>query len=403
MSRPLRVLSLYEGFFAGGARILHSDLVAGLHATGRQEHAILSIASSAGRESTVQSIDDDPRYRRLVAAGVEVTALGRVAAAHPPERASYTEDELWLAAAAVRSADVVLSLKEQPVGLLLALRDHGLLPDVPVAVSLHRSDPLHSGPALGWLVEATATGLVSATVSCAESTSDAYARAGATAGSRHVIANGIDTERFRPGAREDDLATRRRLGIPTDAHVVVFAARFDAMKDPGLFLRTVARHSADRPGCHYVLCGAGMTWDNEAFASLARDSGVEQSPHAHAMGIVEDMPSLYRIADIVSLTSAFGEASPLCLIEGAACGATPVTTDVGDAAARVAGIGVVTSHDAADIASTWTDVLERRVEFRAAALAARPCFGRDRMIEDYRTVLEDLVAARSVESVALAG
>lgn len=403
MSRPIRVLSLYEGFFAGGARILHSDLVTGLHASRRQEHVVLSIASAAGRESTVQSIEDDPRYRRLVSAGVAVTALGRMAGVHPPERTSFTEDELRIAADVVRSVDVVLSLKEQPVGLLLALRDRGLMPDVPVAACLHRSDPLHSGPALGWLVEAAATGLVTATVSCAESTSEAYARAGVTAESRFVIANGIDTERFRPGPAAEDLAARERLGIPADAPVVVFAARFDAMKDPGLFLRAVAAHTARRPDCHYVLCGAGMTWDNEAFAALARESGVEPSTRVHPLGIVDDMPALYRIADIVSLTSAFGEASPLCLIEGAACGATPVTTDVGDAAARIAGIGVVTSHDAAEIASAWCDVLEHRRELRSAALAARSRFGRDRMIDDYRTAVEDLVVARSSVGVALAG
>lgn len=403
MSRPVRVLSLYEGFFAGGARILHSDLVAGLHGSGGQEHSVLSIASSAGREGTVQSIEDDLRYQRLVAAGVSVTALGRVAGAHPPERTSFTEEELRLAAEAVRSADVVLSLKEQPVGLLLALRDRGLLPDVPVAVCLHRSDPLHSGPALGWLVEAAATGLVTATVSCAESTSEAYARAGVTAALRSVVANGIDTDRFRPGAAADDEATRRRLGIPDGAPVVVFAARFDAMKDPGLFLRAAALHAAVRPDTHFVLCGAGMTWENEAFAALARESGVAPSPRVHAVGIVDDMPAVYRIADIVALTSAFGEASPLCLVEGAACGATPVTTDVGDAASRVQGIGVVTSHAAADIAAAWSDVLGRRAGLREAALAARPRFGRDRMIEDYRTVVSDVLAAGRIGEVALAG
>lgn len=403
MSRPIRVLSLYEGFFAGGARILHSDLVAGLHASGRQEHAVLSIASAAMRESTVQSMDEDPRYRRLVSAGVGMTTLGRMAGVHPPERASFTDAELRIAADAVRSADVVLSLKEQPIGLLLALRDRDMMPDVPVAACLHRSDPLHSGPALGWLVEGAATGLVTATVSCAASTSDAYARVGVAAGNRSVIANGIDTARFRPGNIEEDRLTRERLGIPAGAPVVVYAARFDAMKDPGLFLRAVAAHAVRRPDCHYVLCGAGMTWDNEAFAALARESSVVPSARVHPMGIVDDMPALYRIADIVALTSAFGEASPLCLIEGAACGATPVTTDVGDAAARVEGIGVVTSHDASDIASSWCDVLGRRGELRAAALAARGRFGRERMIDGYRMVVEDLASARTAEDVSLAG
>ncbi|RWZ50915.1 glycosyltransferase [Labedella phragmitis] len=400
MTRPLRVLSLYEGFFAGGARILHSDVVAGLHGTGGHEHSVLSIASAAEREGTIQRMEDDLRYRRLSERGVAIEALGRVAGAQAPERSSFTDDELRIASAAVANADVVLSLKEQPIGVLLALADRGLMPDVPVAACLHRSDPLHSGPALGWLVEATATGLVTATVSCAESTSEAYARAGVSAGSRYVIDNGIDTQRFRPGTPDEVAETRALLGIEAGAPVVVFAARFDAMKDPGLFLRVVAEHSARRPDAHYVLCGAGMTWDNAAFRSLAAESGVVASRRVHALGIRDDMPSLYRIADIVALTSAFGEASPLCLVEGAACGATPVTTDVGDAARRVAGIGVVTSHDEREIASAWDDVFARRSDLRQAAVAAGPGFGRDRMVEDYRGVVEDLSAVALPTAIA---
>lgn len=403
MTRPLRVLSLYEGFFAGGARILHSDVVAGLHESRDQEHAVLAIASSAGREGTVQHMEDDPRYRRLASAGVGISTLGRVAGVQPPERSSFTDEELRIASEIVGRADVVLSLKEQPIGLVLALQDHGLMPDVPVAACLHRSDPLHSGQALGWLVEATATGLVTATVSCAESTSEAYSRAGVGASSRYVIDNGIDTERFRPGSAEQTTATRARVGIPDGAPVVMFAARFDAMKDPGLFLRTVALHSARRPEAHYVLCGAGMTWDNEAFRALATESGVLPSSRVHALGIRDDMPSLFQVADIVALTSAFGEASPLCLVEGAACGATPVTTDVGDAARRIAGIGVVTTHDETDIAAAWDAVLSRRPQLRDAALAARERFGRDRMVEDYRSVVDDLVASAVALPEAIAG
>jgi glycosyltransferase involved in cell wall biosynthesis len=402
MTRPLRVLSLYEGFFAGGARILHSDLIAGLHESGDQEHSVLAIASSAGREGTVQMMTDDPRYRRLTAAGVDVRTLGRVAGPQPPERSSFTDEELRIASEAIARADVVLSLKEQPIGVLLALQDRGLMPDVPVAACLHRSDPLHSGQALGWLVEATATGLVTATVSCAESTSDAYARVGVGAGSRYVIDNGIDTDRFRPGSPIEIAATRARVGIPDGAPVVMFAARFDAMKDPGLFLRALSIHADRRPDGHYVLCGAGMTWDNDAFRALAAESGVVPSGRVHALGIRDDMPSLFQVADVVALTSAFGEASPLCLVEGAACGATPVTTDVGDAARRIAGIGVVTTHDEADIAAAWDDVLARRADLRPAALAARDRFGRDRMVADYRAVVEDLFSATALPA-AIAG
>jgi glycosyltransferase involved in cell wall biosynthesis len=391
MNRPIRVLSLYEGFFAGGARILHTDVVAGLHARGDQRHSVLSIASAARRESTIQHLHKDPRYVRLVESGVEVTTLGRTGGAVAPEPASFTDRQLHLAADAVRQADVILSLKEQPMGLLLALRERGMMPDIPVAACLHRSDPVHSGDALSWLSEAAAVGLLTAEISCAQSTSDAYAPFLAPGTGRYVIGNGIDTERFHPGTEDEQAATRIRFEIPATAPVVVFAARFDAMKDPGLFLRSAALFSKHRPETHFVVCGAGMTWENDAFRELANDSGVTASTHLHALGLRDDMPSIYQIADIVALTSAFGEASPLCLLEGAASGATPVTTDVGDSAVTVAGIGFVTSHDPLAIAATWDGVLDRRAELRCLSLAARTRFGRQRMIAEYADVVTDLL------------
>ena len=391
MNQAVRVLSLYEGFFAGGARILHSDVVAGLHSAGDQTHSVLSIASAVRRDSSVQHLHRDPRYTRLTAAGVEVSTLGRVGGSGSLAPSSFTDHQLSVASRAIRKADVILSLKEQPLGLLLALRERGMMPDVPVAVCLHRSDPEHSGPALSWLSQAASSGILTAEISCAQSTSDAYERFLTPATGRFVIGNGIDTDRFRPGTQSELAATRRALGIPATAPVVVFAARFDAMKDPGLFLRSVAAHSRHRPDTHYLVCGAGMTTENDDFRALIDESGVLGTTNLHALGLRDDMPRIYQIADIVALTSAFGEASPLCLLEGAAAGATPVTTDVGDAAQTVQGIGFVTTHNAEDIAATWDRVLAQRSELRQRSLAARPRLGRDRMIAEYATVVRSLL------------
>jgi glycosyltransferase involved in cell wall biosynthesis len=393
MNRPTRVLSLYEGFFAGGARILHTDVIAGLHDGVTQRHSVLSIASAARRESSIQLLHKDPRYVRLTQSGVEVTTLGRLGGADAPAPAAFTERQLRIAADAVRQADVILSLKEQPIGLLLALRERGLMPDIPVAACLHRSDPRHSGPALSWLSEAAATGLLTAEISCAESTSDAYAPFLAPTTGRFVIGNGIDTDRFRPGTEAEQAATRRRFGIPAAAPVVVLAARFDAMKDPGLFLRSAVLLSQQRPETHYLVCGAGMTLENDAFRALLDESGVSGTTHLQALGLRDDMPAIYQIADIVALTSAFGEASPLCLLEGAASGATPVTTDVGDSAITVRGIGFVTARDPAAVAATWDGVLERRPELRDLSLSARARFGRQRMLDDYAAVVSNLLGS----------
>jgi len=393
MNRPIRVLSLYEGFFAGGARILHTDVVAGLHSGAGQQHSVLSIASAARRDSSIQYLHSDPRYVRLARSGIEVTTLGRLGGTDAPAPATFTERQLRIASDAVRQADVILSLKEQPIGLLLALRERGLMPDIPVAACLHRSDPRHSGPALSWLSEASSTGLLTADISCAQSTSDAYTAFLAPTTERFVIGNGIDTDRFRPGTEDELAATREWFGIPAAAPVVVLAARFDAMKNPGLFLRSAALLSQQRPETHFLVCGAGMTLENDAFRTLVDESGVSGATNLHALGLRDDMPAIYQIADIVALTSAFGEASPLCLLEGAASGATPVTTDVGDSALTVNGIGFVTTHDPASIASTWDDVLDRRPELRRHSLAARDRFGRQRMIAEYADVVSGLLGS----------
>ncbi|WP_322409812.1 glycosyltransferase [Microbacterium invictum] len=389
MTAPLRVLSLYEGFFAGGARVLHTDVVAGLHAGG-QSHRVLSIASRARREATVQRMGDDPRCRRLVDAGVEVRSLGRTAGDQPLAPETFGPRHLRRAATMIAQADVVVSLKEQPLGLLLALRDRGMMPDVPVAVCLHRSDPAHAGAAREWLAEAAWSGLVSTAISCADSTRDAYRDVVGEGIDARVVPNGIDTERFRPGTARERAAIRRSLGIPADAPVVLFAARFDAMKNPGLFLRAVAAHARHRHHTRYLLCGAGMSADNPALRAAIAEAGVPASARIHLLGIRDDMPALHRIADIVALTSAFGEASPLCLIEGAASGATPVTTAVGDAARVVEGFGIVTAHDSVSIAGAWDAVLAERPAFRRLALAARPRLSRERMVQEYRLAIESL-------------
>ena len=103
----LRVLSVYEGFFSGGARIVHSDIVLGL-TEGGQRHQVLSLHGEVHREATRQRMTDDTCYRALTAAGVGVTSLGRTFHG-PGVPAGFTGPELAETARATAGADVVLS------------------------------------------------------------------------------------------------------------------------------------------------------------------------------------------------------------------------------------------------------------------------------------------------------
>src|SRR5262245_699105 len=113
----LHVLSVYEGFFSGGARILHTDVVLGLQ-EGGQHHRVLSLHGEVLREATRQPMEDDACYRSLTAADVEVTSLGRtfgLPGGVTADPAQFTGPELATTARAMADADVILSLKEQPL------------------------------------------------------------------------------------------------------------------------------------------------------------------------------------------------------------------------------------------------------------------------------------------------
>lgn len=352
-----QVLSLYEGFFSGGARIHHTAVVRALDATTSQRHRVLSLTNRVQREFTAQAIENDTSYRRLAAAGVPVQALDRCGSE------PFTATHQQLARQAVRRADVLLSLKEQPLSLLAEIGTQGR----PLLVCLHRSDPEHSGAALESLVDLYERGLLTAGVCCAQATQRAYHEAtGIPLDRLPVIPNGVDLHKFR---RDEDQRRRVRaqLAAPEGSPVVLIAARFDEMKDIPLFVRAAAVFRRIHPDAHFVLCGAGMTWDNPAFEELvARELGSWEglSRQLHPLGIQTAMAPLYAAADVVALTSAYGEAAPLCLLEGMAAGAVPVTTDVGDAASMVGDQRLVVDRDPAAVAVGWAAAFERRDEHR---------------------------------------
>ena len=110
----MRVLSIYEGFFSGGARILHSDVLSGLHGRRGQQHSLLSIHSEVRREATFQPMHEDACYRRLAGQGLTVHTLGRGA----DERSPFTACEIEKFSELAAQTDVILTLKEQPLGLV---------------------------------------------------------------------------------------------------------------------------------------------------------------------------------------------------------------------------------------------------------------------------------------------
>ena len=145
--------------------------------------------------------------------------------------------------------------------------------------------------------------------------------------SRVVLPNGFDMKIFRPDktARE---SVSVEFGLGSNVRLVVHAARYHAMKDHRTVLMAAKRTSEDLPGVRFLLVGRGVTKENEYLKSLCQNLGLRNN--AILIGERFDLPRLMSAADIVVLSSAWGEGFPNVVGEAMACGTPCVVTDVGD-------------------------------------------------------------------------
>jgi glycosyltransferase involved in cell wall biosynthesis len=169
------------------------------------------------------------------------------------------------------------------------------------------------------------------------------------------IANGVDLERFRP--RESERAMlRTRLGVPADATVIGFVARYHPMKDIDTFLRAASRLQQDRENTKFLLCGDGLSPSNMALAALVRTLDLDHS--AILLGPRSDIELIYPALDVLTLCSIAGEGFPNVLCEAMACDVPCVATDVGDSAEIIGDRRwIVAKRDHEGIVRTWRALL----------------------------------------------
>jgi glycosyltransferase involved in cell wall biosynthesis len=135
----------------------------------------------------------------------------------------------------------------------------------------------------------------------------------------HRIANGIDTELFRPRER---LMVRTLLDLDPDARIVLFVAHVldDNPRKGGSFLIEALNRLLDTTGIELLLVGVGgESWEDRLRLPVRR------------MGYVTDdrlLAAIYASADIVVAPSVL-ENLPNTVIEAMACGVPAVAFDSG--------------------------------------------------------------------------
>lgn len=371
---PIKVLSLYDGLFVGGSRIVHTDIITGLQKDFQQNHAVLSLTNRVTRENTTQYANETDSWKFLEDSGIKVQALDR------DNDTPWTAENLIRLEDTIEQADIILSLKEQPLLDLDLIRWNK-----PLIVSIHRSDPDSQGDGLYSLLRNIQGNKIHKVISCGHSARKSYIQAGIPSKLIETVENGIDLNKFQENS-EKRQTVRDSIGASETVPVIMIAARFDEVKDIPLFMESAGCFLKHNPFAAFIVCGTGMTRDNQKFQELL-DKYIPVSLQSRIFdkGIV-NTADYYPAADIVSLTSIV-EASPLCILEGMATGCIPVVTDAGDSASMVKGLGIVTSRVASEIAESWAVAYAERDKRLPKILERRNSFSDKKMIARYAGII----------------
>jgi glycosyltransferase involved in cell wall biosynthesis len=192
-----------------------------------------------------------------------------------------------------------------------------------------------------------------------------------------VIPNGFNIDEFSPDpvARSE---IREELGIPEDAFVVGQVARFDPQKDFPNFIAAAQRLLCQKPDVRFLLCGNGIDWNNKTLKAWIEEAGIAKS--IYLLGERNDIPRICTALDIVTMSSAYGEAFPLAIGEAMATGVPAVVTNVGDSAFLVGNAGkVVAPRDPDALCGAWSALIELSQEQRSALKAA----ARERIVSQF--------------------
>ena len=209
-----------------------------------------------------------------------------------------------------------------------------------------------------------------------------------------IIPNGFNTELFKPSV-EARKTFRAELGLPEECFLIGSIGRDHPMKDRANFLTAAALLLKDFRDVHFILVGDQLDRENDVLLQSIEEKAI--GDRIHLLGERRDMPHLTAALDILTSSSAYGEAFPLVVGEAMSCGVPCVVTDVGDSAWIVGNTGrVVPPQNSEALANAWSSLIllsreDRQVLGEAARSRIIESFSLDSVVSRYEQLYESVL------------
>jgi D-inositol-3-phosphate glycosyltransferase len=237
--------------------------------------------------------------------------------------------------------------------------------------------------------------------SSADEATDLIERYGAAPAKVRTIPPGVDLDAFRAGPSAE---ARHRLGLRTDAPVLLYVGRIQPLKAPDLLLRAAALLT-DQPRPQLVVLGApsgtGLA-EPDWLGRLATSLGLRDTVHFVPPVSRQTVADYYRAADLTVVPS-YNESFGLVALESQACGTPVVAASVGGLPTAVAdGVSgvLVDGHDPELWAKVLGDMLRSPSALAYLAAGARRHAEKfswqrtvDGLLVAYQEAVDDLAAA----------
>jgi glycosyltransferase involved in cell wall biosynthesis len=143
-----------------------------------------------------------------------------------------------------------------------------------------------------------------------------------------AVSNGVDLGRFSPGAADEVLRSKYKL--PAGRTLVLSVGRLSVEKHADVLIAALARlpGAPDAPDGPPILVLAGTGPDEGRLRSLARHYGVADLVRFPGFIPDDDLPGIYRLADVFAIASP-AELQSLVTMEAMASGLPVVAVDAG--------------------------------------------------------------------------